>query len=357
MAIVGKELLLLKESLKAEALSYADRLIEAGEAERWQRQSLAYSYKQRAAGYEKVQAFADAIREAEAQAEREKLGISQRLKKDYLQPKLAYHRWRVQAVLSIGGELYSAESLCESDWGRSEWPYEEAYGAWFMGAAVQSYFASVGSLSGFDESKGGNWLEELATDWQSTLIEVFGDYQSYEDDEEFIENYDEEALPLMKAIEASGGSTEYWGFEWRHTIKDNELIIELVIGDLSASLGEQHHQKELAGLDTAYLDWSDCEDLDRRGDSYDTDWQENVCGEELVYGLGLYLSEELMKPYKDSEAESLYYYDSNKAEALVAYLFQFKHLYQDLVEELIWADKEGIEVLKLWFDELERLEA
>ena len=340
---------------EAEAEAEAASLIKSGELEQHRRYTFIGNWFEQKLSVEK---FWQLKRDCEEQKKRDELLITKRFN-DVIQPRLPYSRWFLKPVLCVAGETFELEEtgLVEADFGVNE--FDNTYHPEFFGALVQSYFCLVGNASGFDECEAGNFIEETAMDWLKTVQEVYHeDFCSYEDDEKFIENYSEEALVVMKALQASEFLFGDCGFEWRHDVKNGELVITVFIGDCSQDCGDNDKEVDKSPFkDLQELSWCECETLDGNA-GYDVE-VEHLSGDVLAYTLGKHLFEELLKPYENSsnrQLEQLTYYH-NQTEALYSFITNHLSPNSEEVQDLVWGELEGTAVIELWGKSLEEVKA
>lgn len=275
--------------------------------------------------------------------------------KNTLETTAPYFRWWATPHLVMNGVITDLENTALFDnsgefleWSQSYYNEEETYRPEAFGPCVASYLTSVGNNSGYDECEFTYFLEEVFESYKTLIFDAVSDFTDcYDSDEEFVEDFDEETLALVKSL--VGKDFDDFGLFWAHEVKDSQLFIRLLIGDGSADWGSNDTQEELAPFDVSGLEWSDCEKLDSGDVTYLDSFEEtdNLTEEVLTYSLARYLwktfnKENSLEEFLYSETPSL-----NKTEGLVKFL---STLTTEDKEDLCFFELEGEEVTTKWLE-------
>ena len=275
--------------------------------------------------------------------------------KNTLETTAPYFRWWATPHLVMDGVITDLENTALFDnsgefleWGQSYYNEEETYRPEAFGPCVASYLTSVGNNSGFDDSQFSYFLEEVYHSYKTLIFDAVSDFTDvYESEEEYVEDYDEETLALVKSL--VGKETSEFGLHWAHEVKNSQLFIRILIGDGTADWGSNDTQEELAPFDVDGLDWDDCEKLDSGDVTYLDSFEEtdNLTEEVLTYSLARYLwktfnKEDALEEFLYTETPSL-----NKTEGLVKFL---STLTTEDKEELEFFELEGEEVTTKWLE-------
>ena len=272
--------------------------------------------------------------------------------KNILETTLPYYRWWVTPHVVMDGVITDLENTAlfsgdAIEWSQSYANAEDTYRPEAFGPCVASYLTTVGNNSGFDDSQFSYFLEEVYDSYKTIIFDAVSDFTDvYESEEEFVEDYDEETLALVKTL--VGKDSEDFGLYWAHEVKNSQLFVRLLIGDGTADWGTDDTQEELAPFDVDGLDWDDCEKLDSGDVTYLDSFTETeeLSKEVLSYSLGRYL----WNSFESNELEDFRYsvYPAlNKTEGLVKFL---STLTTEDKEELEFFELEGEEVITKWLE-------